>query len=261
MSHGMRYLFFLALTLLVLTGCQTSPSTQSATPIPPTSNDAISQPVAIPISDLIAAELVVRTGPDEHYPATKLQLGMGQGAAVIGRTTDSRWLLIEFGLQLGWIQSSQVTVSSSLSDVPIPIALDTVLQPPGVTFTGPLEVSIPGRNATAGQGSLELTIRPDGAAIVFLRYSLRGANCYNDSGTIRHEDYGWTLSAAPFPEPAFIVDGKFEFNYPGELKVSGQFTSPTDAIAMVEISTEEIIATGVFFTCDFGTWIWSGEME
>ncbi|MBU0511266.1 MAG: hypothetical protein KKD28_06540 [Chloroflexi bacterium] len=257
MSHGMRYLFYLALTLLVLTGCQTSPSTQAATPIPPTSNDAISQPVAIPISDLIAAELVVRTGPDEDYPATKLQLGMGQGAAVIGRNTDGNWLLIEFGLQLGWIQASQVTVSSSLSDVPI--ALDTVWQPNGVTFTGPLEMSIPGRNATAGQGSLELTIRPDGAAIVFLRYSLRRANCYNDSGTIRHEDYGWTTSF-PLPEPAFIVDGMFEFNYAGELKVSGQFTSPTEAIATVEISTEEP-ATGGSFTCDFGTWIWSGEVK
>ncbi len=119
MSHGMRYLFYLALTLLVLTGCQTSPSTQAATPIPPASNDAISQPVAIPISDLIAAELVVRTGPDEHYPASNLQLEMGQGAAVIGRTTDGNWLLIEFGSQLDWIQASQVTVSSSLSDVPI----------------------------------------------------------------------------------------------------------------------------------------------
>ena len=139
---------------------------------------------------------------------------------------------------------------------------DTVWHPHEVTFIGPLEMSIPGRNATAGQGRLELTIRRDGMAIVFLRYSLLHATCSDDSGTIRRENYGWTLSTS-LPGPAFIVNGMFEFNYPenGLKVVSGHFTSPTEAIAMVEISTEEGIATGDSFICDFGTWIWSGEVK
>ncbi len=139
---------------------------------------------------------------------------------------------------------------------------DIVWHPHEVTFTGPLEMSIPGRNATAGQGWLELTIRSDGAAIWFLRYSIRGANCSNDSGTIRNENYGWTLSA-PLPGPAFIVDGMFEFDSWNGLKVvSGQFTSPTEAIAMVEISTGGAPeGTKGYSICDFGTWIWSGEVK
>ncbi len=118
MSHRMQCLFCLVTALLVLSGCRATPPTQAATPAQPTSNEAVSPPVAIPISDLAAAELVVRTGPGEQYPSTKHQLGMGQGAAVIGRTVDGGWLLIEFGPQQGWIQASQVTVASSL-DVPI----------------------------------------------------------------------------------------------------------------------------------------------
>jgi len=119
MSHRMQCLLCLVTALLVLTGCGASPPTQVATPAQPTANEAGRPPVVVPISDLAAAELVVRIGPGEQYPATKLQLGMDQGAAVVGRTVDSGWLLVEFGPQQGWIQASQVTVPGSLSDIPI----------------------------------------------------------------------------------------------------------------------------------------------
>ena len=127
------------------------------------------------------------------------------------------------------------------------------------TFIGPLEMSIPGGNATAGQGWLELTIGPDGTSIVLWRYSLLHAYCSNDSGRLRQEDYGFVMSAG-FPTPVLIENGMFEFDYAGELKVSGQFTSPTEVIAEVKILTVGYPdRTGNFFMCDFGTWNWSAE--
>lgn len=119
MSQRIRYIFCLLSAFLLLSGCQASSPTEVTTPAPPTSNEAASRQSVIPISDLAAAELVVRTGPGEQYASTKLQLGMGQGAALVGRTADCNWLLVEFGPQQGWIQASQVEILGSISLVPV----------------------------------------------------------------------------------------------------------------------------------------------
>lgn len=63
--------------------------------------------------------IVVRTGPGSQYPPTEYQIPMEKGAALIGRTVDGNWLLIESGFMQGWVSASEVTVSGSYSLAPI----------------------------------------------------------------------------------------------------------------------------------------------
>lgn len=136
---------------------------------------------------------------------------------------------------------------------------DTVRPQPGATFIGPLELSLSDGNATASEGELELTITADGAAIASSGYSLLNTKCSNDAGTITIESGGWATTLTP-AQPVAIANGKFEFNV-GDLKISGQFTAPTEATATVEISTEESVGAGSSITCDFGSWNWNGKVK
>ncbi len=136
---------------------------------------------------------------------------------------------------------------------------DAVKPQSGATFIGPMEVSHAGENATASEGELQLTITTDGAAIASASYSLVNTKCSNDEGTVTIESGGFATTLTP-AQPAAISNGKFEFNV-GEIKISGQFTAPTEATATVEISTEEGVGMGSSITCDFGSWSWSGRVK
>lgn len=61
----------------------------------------------------------VRTGPGRQYSPTKYQIPMESGAALVGRTADGNWLLVEFGSTQGWVPASEVTVLGDYSLVPI----------------------------------------------------------------------------------------------------------------------------------------------
>jgi uncharacterized protein YraI len=126
-----RRFLWLASALLTLAACQLGAPSQTSPAAPTSTAEALpiaaisasdqggSVPVAIPISDQNAAALTVRTGPGWDFPPTERQLDMDQGAAVIGRTEDGSWLLVEFGSTQGWLESSQVTVSTSICTLPV----------------------------------------------------------------------------------------------------------------------------------------------
>lgn len=77
-----------------------------------------STPLVIPPPEH-AAYLTVRTGPGRQYPPTEYQIPMESGAALVGRTADGNWLLVEFGSTQGWVPASEVNVSGAYSLVPI----------------------------------------------------------------------------------------------------------------------------------------------
>ena len=130
---------------------------------------------------------------------------------------------------------------------------------PGATFAGPLGIRTSDGNATASGGELELTISADGAEIASARYSLLNTRCSNAAGSITIESGGFSAITKP-AQPITIANGSFEFSL-GDLSISGQFTSPTEATATVEISTEESVGVGSPIICDFGSWDWSGTAQ
>ena len=84
------------------------------------SNEIDSPPVVIPSAGIDqSGSLTVRTGPGSQYPPAEYQIPMGSGAALIGRTADGNWLMIEFGSTQGWVLASEATVSGAYSLVPI----------------------------------------------------------------------------------------------------------------------------------------------
>jgi hypothetical protein len=130
---------------------------------------------------------------------------------------------------------------------------------PGATFTGPMTISAPGGNATAGEGEFEFVITEDGLAIASVGYSLMDTLCSNATGSVVVESGGWSSTLEP-AQSIPITNGQFDFDL-GDLKVNGQFTSPTEATATIEITSDINIMTGTSLLCDFGTWDWSGSAE
>lgn len=75
-----------------------------------------SRPLIIPSFD---QGVIVRTGPGDQYPPTEDQIPMESAAALVARTPDGNWLLVEFGSTQGWVPASEVYVSGDYSLVPI----------------------------------------------------------------------------------------------------------------------------------------------
>jgi hypothetical protein len=136
---------------------------------------------------------------------------------------------------------------------------DTSMPQPGAKFTGTMVIDIPGQYATAGSGELELTVSADGAGIASASYSLHDTRCSNAAGSVTIESGGFSTTLTP-AEPAPIIDGRFELNI-GDLNASGQFISPTEATATIQISTDENVGMGITITCDFGSWSWTGGVQ
>jgi hypothetical protein len=130
---------------------------------------------------------------------------------------------------------------------------------PGATFAGAITISIPGEYATAGEGEFEFVITDDGMAIASVGYSLMDIRCSNATASVVVESGGWSSTLEP-AQAIPIANGQFEFDF-GDLKVNGQFTSPTEATATIEITSDVNIMTGTPLMCDFGTWDWSGSAE
>jgi hypothetical protein len=122
-----------------------------------------------------------------------------------------------------------------------------------------MTVSVPGEYATAGEGELELVITEDGMAIATVGYSLMDIRCSNPAGSVIVESGGWSSTLEP-AQSIPIANGQFEFDL-GDLKVNGQFTSPTEATATIDIASDVDIMTAQPLLCDFGTWDWSGSAE
>ncbi|MEN6524040.1 MAG: hypothetical protein ABFD14_09990 [Anaerolineaceae bacterium] len=139
---------------------------------------------------------------------------------------------------------------------------------PGATFSGPLELIRSGTNGKVSSGELEITIAEDGTSIISVTFSLSNMICSNESGGIKITSDGFSTTTT-FSQPAAIANGKFELDIGGsdeEIRIDGQFTSPTEANATVQISTTTIVAppgTSLreSISCDYGSWNWSGEVK
>jgi uncharacterized protein YgiM (DUF1202 family) len=108
MSRHSGRLIAVVLAIIFVAACQ--PTSPSATASPTNSTQAQSPPSAIPIPGVIAAGLVVRTGPGPQ---------MEEAAPILGKTADGQWLQVEVRGEAGWIPASQVEVTGSLSSVTI----------------------------------------------------------------------------------------------------------------------------------------------
>jgi hypothetical protein len=81
-----------------------------------TSSEEGSRPLVRTSSD---QGVLVRTGPGDQYPPTEDQIPMESAAALVARTPDGNWLLVEFGSTQGWVPASEVNVYGEYSLVPI----------------------------------------------------------------------------------------------------------------------------------------------
>ena len=128
---------------------------------------------------------------------------------------------------------------------------------PGATYSGALQVSEEGRNATAKGGQIEFTLTQDGTGIASLGYSLNDYVCTIHNVVI--QGGGWTSkieSAKPVP----IEKGSFKSKL-GDISVNGKFSSGTKANGTMKILKEETPAGGPSHACDYGTWYWSATVR
>jgi hypothetical protein len=120
-----------------------------------------------------------------------------------------------------------------------------------------------GDNGTIGSGEISITVSEDGTGITEASLKLSDLSCSNDAGTITVESDGWSTTMT-FVNHSPIEDGKFRFqisNGDDTVSVDGSFGSPTQASATVEISGMQRPPVGQPFTCDYGSWSWSGEAQ
>ena len=130
---------------------------------------------------------------------------------------------------------------------------------PGATFSGPMTRRTSGEYTTVAAVELELTITANGSAVASVGLSMRNTRCTNDTGSVTIESGGRTSTMTP-AQPFTVANGEFEFSIAG-LTASGQFTSPTEATATVELTLDERVGMGSTITCDYGSWDWSGTAQ
>ena len=128
---------------------------------------------------------------------------------------------------------------------------------PGAIYSGALQVSEEGRNATAKGGEIEFTLTQDGTGIASVGYSLNDFVCTIHNVVIQGD--GWT-SRIESVQTVPIEKGSFKFEL-GDISVNGKFSSGTKASGTMKISKEEQPAGGPSHTCDYGTWYWSAAVR
>jgi hypothetical protein len=125
---------------------------------------------------------------------------------------------------------------------PIPSQVPSLEPAPGVTFSGPIEIS-----GTASSGAISFIVSEDLASITSVSVTLHDIKCDGFSaGSIE------TSTSGPFP----VTDGKiasFPFNQ-GEIK--GQFISSTEAVGTIHLKLVFSILNQKT-VCELGTWNWS----
>ena len=88
-------------------------------------------PVAVVRATLAFPSVNLRSGPGSAFPSLAL-LDNSREYVLVGRTIDNTWLVISTGEQTGWIAAFTVTPASSIDDLALFAADDTL---PGVVPT------------------------------------------------------------------------------------------------------------------------------
>jgi len=176
-------------------------------------------------------------------------------------------LMLVIFFVIGCSVSAPTNTPITQTDIPIPnetsLPTDTPEPPPKPTtitakpqpgtFSGDMENSIAGNNASASSGSIKFIVSEDGARIANPGYFIYDTKCALISRDIL------TMELLNEDDSSPIVNGNFEFiSESGNLKIKGQFTSPTEANGTIEIIFESI---DIKESCDFGTWVWRASLN
>jgi len=125
---------------------------------------------------------------------------------------------------------------------------------PGATFSGELTQASPGKNTSAGGGTIEFVISDDGESVASISFSLFGDTCWNEAKTTTRTGVGYQLTKNP--SPPINKDGfVWEDN---SVVVKAMFTSSTEASGTMSISIKDMSSQ---LTCDYGTWNWNAGVK
>jgi hypothetical protein len=131
----------------------------------------------------------------------------------------------------------------------------------GAVFSGSLTLDRAGNNATAAGGEISFTTTADGTGIESLSYSLTGDSCTVEGVSV--QGVGSSVRQDP---PVAVQNGGFVWD-PGQIRVTGTFTSPTQAEGTITIEIIHDVQTSLNapatkqVLCDYGTWAWNAEAE
>jgi len=116
-----------------------------------------------------------------------------------------------------------------------------VPQPNG-TLTGPIEIS-----GKASSGTITLTVSEDGKSLTFVTIALKDLKCDGFSAGSSSTGVAVTLP---------VDDGNLNGSLPSLGKMSGHFSSPTEASGKVDLKWD----TGGAAPCELGEWKWSATL-
>ena len=124
----------------------------------------------------------------------------------------------------------------------------------GAVFSGELTQASPGKNTSAGGGTIEFTISDDGESVASISFSLFGDTCWNESKTTTRTGVGYLTTKNPPPpinKDGFVWEDD-------DIVVKAVFTSSTEASGTMTISTKDMSSQ---LTCDYGTWDWNANVK
>lgn len=131
----------------------------------------------------------------------------------------------------------------------------------GAVFSGSLTLDRAGNNAAAAGGEIRFTTTDDGTGISELSYQLTGETC--ERAGLTSPGVGSSFMQDP---PVEVQNGGFVWD-PGQIRVTGTFTSPTQAEGSITIEVfvtlqaEQEGSDPEEVLCDYGTWAWTAEAE
>jgi len=143
---------------------------------------------------------------------------------------------------------------------------DAIKPQPGAMIFGDLVPEQAGTNASAKSGGLQITVTGDGEGISQATLAIAELHCTNETGDASISSEGLSTTV-DFSTPVVINNGQFSFNLARDanekILVEGNFTSPTEATAVITISATVTVAPAEAdyegtFSCDYGTMSWSG---
>jgi len=111
------------------------------------------------------------------------------------------------------------------------------------TLTGPIEIS-----GKASSGTITLTVSEDGKSLTFITVLLKDLKCDGFSAGSMTKGVGGT-----FP----VAGGNLNASPSGLGKISGRFTSPTEASGKVDLKMDIPMAA----PCELGEWKWSAKLD
>ena len=141
----------------------------------------------------------------------------------------------------------EATPTPKLVEVtPTPSQVPILGSQPGVTFSGPIEIS-----GKASSGAISFVVSEDGASITSVSVTLKDVNCDGMSAGSME-----TTTSGPFQ----VTDGKFAASPSNLGEIMGQFTSSTEAVGTIHVRLEFSVL-GQTTVCELGTWNWSAKTD